>query len=153
MERTLLKYYVEKKYVIPYICCIVLYVHMQFNENIEKSSAFVTLACTYASFLAKYLQLWACQMVYLYTKNPICVYFRALEWKILVYFMAISNSLFSFVIFYGHLVYVCGCRVVIFFPIWYVVGTKKNLATLMPTCVLINRCSVIWVIVYLIHLN
>jgi hypothetical protein len=38
-----------------------------------------------------------CQMVYIiHTKR------RALEWKILSYFMAIFNILWPFLIFYGH---------------------------------------------------
>jgi hypothetical protein len=67
-------------------------------------------------------------MVSLQTKNPnLGKLWRALDWKILIYFMAIWNILQTFGIFYGHLVH--------FAVIWYffpvlVCCTEKNLATL-----------------------
>jgi hypothetical protein len=45
-----------------------------------------------------------CQMVYFHTKNLVKTW-RTLEWKMLVYFMAIWNILLQFDIFYVHLVY------------------------------------------------
>jgi hypothetical protein len=46
-----------------------------------------------------------CQMVYFQTKNPnLGKFWRALEWKMLVYFMVIWNILRPFRIYYGHLV-------------------------------------------------
>jgi hypothetical protein len=46
-----------------------------------------------------------CQMVYFQTKNPtLSKFLRALEWKMLVYFMVIWGILRPFGIFYGHLV-------------------------------------------------
>jgi hypothetical protein len=46
-----------------------------------------------------------CQLVYFQTKNPnLGKFWRALEWKISVYFVVISNILRLFGIFYGHLV-------------------------------------------------
>jgi hypothetical protein len=53
-----------------------------------------------------------CQMVYFQTKNPNLGQFRgALDWKMYKYFMAISNNLQTFGIFYDHLVH--------FVFIWY----------------------------------
>jgi hypothetical protein len=47
-----------------------------------------------------------CQMVYFQTKTPnLGKFWRALEWKMMVYFIVIWNILRSFGIFYGHLVY------------------------------------------------
>jgi hypothetical protein len=44
-------------------------------------------------------------MVCFQTKNPnLGKFWRAFEWKMLVYFMAVWNILRSFGIFYGHLV-------------------------------------------------
>jgi hypothetical protein len=69
-----------------------------------------------------------CQMVYFQTKNPnLGKFWRALDWKMLIYFMAIWNILWRFGIFYDHLVH--------FIFIWYILlvlvsCTKKNLATL-----------------------
>jgi hypothetical protein len=46
-----------------------------------------------------------CQMVYLQNKNPnLDKFLRALEWKMLVYFIPLWNILLPFGIFYGHLV-------------------------------------------------
>jgi hypothetical protein len=46
-----------------------------------------------------------CQMVYFQTKNPnLGKFWMALEWKMLVYFMTISNILRPFGIIYGRLV-------------------------------------------------
>jgi hypothetical protein len=46
-----------------------------------------------------------CQMVHSQTKNPnLGKFWRALEWKMLVYFMVICNILRPFGIFYGRLV-------------------------------------------------
>jgi hypothetical protein len=50
-----------------------------------------------------------CQMVCLQTKNPKLGKFgMVLQWKMLVYFMDTWSILPSFVMFYGHLVYVIG---------------------------------------------
>jgi hypothetical protein len=65
------------------------------------------------------------------TKNPnLGKFWRALDWKLLIYFMAIWNILQTFGIFYNHLAH--------FVLIWYIFfrfgyheGTKKNLATLI----------------------
>jgi hypothetical protein len=63
-----------------------------------------------------------CQMVCFQTKNPnLGKFWRALGWKIFMYFMAIWNILWRFGIFNDHLVH--------FFPV-LVSCTKKNLATL-----------------------
>jgi hypothetical protein len=44
-------------------------------------------------------------MVYFQTKNPnMGKFWRALEWKMLVYFMTIWNNLWPFGIIYGRLV-------------------------------------------------
>jgi hypothetical protein len=46
-----------------------------------------------------------CQMVYFQAKNPnLGKFWRALEWKMLVYCMNIWNILRPFVIIYGHLI-------------------------------------------------
>jgi hypothetical protein len=47
-----------------------------------------------------------CQMSYFQTKNPnLGKFWRVLQWKMLVYFMAIWSNLWQFCIFYDHLVY------------------------------------------------
>jgi uncharacterized Tic20 family protein len=62
-----------------------------------------------------------CQKVYFKTKNRnLGKFWRALEWKILVYFMTIWNILLPFGIVYGHL------ELGIFFPPWYVWTKKKS---------------------------
>jgi hypothetical protein len=46
-----------------------------------------------------------CQMVYFQTKNPnFGKFLRALEWKMLIYFMTIWNILWPYGIIYGRLV-------------------------------------------------
>jgi hypothetical protein len=70
-----------------------------------------------------------CQMVYFYTKNTsLCIFRRALEWKMLVYFMNIQ-------IIHGHLAYFMAIwyslwSFGIFFPV-LVYLDRKNLATLV----------------------
>jgi hypothetical protein len=69
-------------------------------------------------------------MVSFRTKNPnLGKFWRVLQWKILVYFMAIWSTFQPFDIFHGLWVY--------FPPFWYILPvlvccTKKNLATLDP---------------------
>jgi hypothetical protein len=55
-----------------------------------------------------------CQMVYFQTQNPnLDKFWRVLQWKMLVYFMALLSILRPFGIFlYGHLVF--------FMAIWYI---------------------------------
>jgi hypothetical protein len=53
-----------------------------------------------------------CQMAYFQTRNPYFgKFWRGLQWKTLVYFMAVWSTLF-----YGHLIYLGA--------IWYIYGTK-----------------------------
>jgi hypothetical protein len=71
-----------------------------------------------------------CQMVCFQTKNPnLGKFWIVMQWKMLVYFMDTWSILRSFVIFYGHLVYVV-CGIFVYFPI-LVFCAKKNLATLL----------------------
>jgi hypothetical protein len=54
-----------------------------------------------------------CQMVYFRTKNPnLGQFWRALDWRMYIYFMAIWNILRTFEIFYDQLVH--------FVLIWYI---------------------------------
>jgi hypothetical protein len=72
-----------------------------------------------------------CKMVCFQTKNHnLGKFWRALEWKMLVYVMTIWNILRPFALFMT----VCYklWSFCIFFPRWYV-WTKKNLATLLTT--------------------
>jgi hypothetical protein len=68
-------------------------------------------------------------MFYFQTKNPhLGKFWRALDWKMLIYFIAICNILWTFGKFNGHLVH--------FVMLWYIFPvlvshTKKNLATLI----------------------
>jgi hypothetical protein len=68
-------------------------------------------------------------MVSFQTKNTnLGKFWRALDWKTLIYFMAIWNILQTFGILYDHLIH--------FVFIWYIfsvslIFTKKNLATLL----------------------
>jgi hypothetical protein len=70
----------------------------------------------------------SCLMVCLQTKNPnLGKFWRALQWKILAYFVTIWSILRPLQIFYGHMVY--------FVVIWYIsprfgILYQKNLATL-----------------------
>jgi hypothetical protein len=72
-----------------------------------------------------------CQMVYFQTKNrTLGQFWRALQWKTIVYFVDIWSILRPFDILFGHLVY--------FVVIWYIFPllvncTKINLATLAST--------------------
>jgi hypothetical protein len=66
-------------------------------------------------------------MVYFQTKNT------NLEWKSLVYSLAIWNILRSFGKFFVHLV--IKCELVYFPPFWYMYCDKKNLATLFLSLV------------------
>jgi hypothetical protein len=74
----------------------------------------------------------SCQMVYFQTKNPnLCKFWRVLNWKLLIYFIAIWNIYrhlgYFMTIWYAHLVF-----------IWYIFPvlvscTMKNLATLLAS--------------------
>jgi hypothetical protein len=77
-------------------------------------------------------------MVYFQTKNPILgTFWRALEWKMFLYFMITWNillpfglcNLCQFGVVCGHLVY---------FSHFGIFWTKKNLATLLSTAVSIQ---------------
>jgi hypothetical protein len=69
-----------------------------------------------------------CQMVFFQTKNPnVGKFWRALDWKTLVYFMVIWNSLRPFGIFYCHLLKLWELGI---FLTVLVNCAKKNLATL-----------------------
>jgi hypothetical protein len=64
-------------------------------------------------------------------------FWRALDWKMLFYFLAIWNILHTFWIFYDHLVH--------FVFMWYIFtvlvsSTKKNLATLLGSA----RAGSLW---------
>jgi hypothetical protein len=66
-----------------------------------------------------------CQTVYFQTKNPnLGKFWRGSDWKMLINFRAIWNTLRAFGIFYDHWVH--------FVFVWYILVscTKKNLATL-----------------------
>jgi hypothetical protein len=72
-----------------------------------------------------------CQMAYFNTSKPYFLKFwRALEWKMLVYFMLVWNILRSFAKFYGHLVNCVGHLGIIFghwvyiSPFWYIWSRK-----------------------------
>jgi hypothetical protein len=65
-----------------------------------------------------------CQMVYFQTKNPnLGKFWKVLQWKMMVFFMAILSILRPNDIFYGHLVHF----VVIWyiFHLWYICSTEK----------------------------
>jgi hypothetical protein len=87
------------------------------------------LTCTYRE------KVQGCQVVCFQTKNPdLGKFWRALDWKMFINFMATWNILWRFGIFYDHLVH--------FVFIWYIFPVlvscaKKNLATLEKTdCIL-----------------
>jgi hypothetical protein len=66
-----------------------------------------------------------CQMVCFQTKNPdLGKFWRALEWKMLVYFMTIWNILWPFGIIFG--------RLVKFVAIWYIFPILVCLAQEKP---------------------
>jgi hypothetical protein len=66
-------------------------------------------------------------MVLSQTKNPnLGKFWRAFEWKMLVYLMTIGNIIWPLGIIYSRFSLL---SYGIFFPFWYV-WTKKNLATL-----------------------
>jgi hypothetical protein len=67
-------------------------------------------------------------MIYFQTKNPNSgKFWRALDYKLLIYFIAIWYILWTFGMFYVHLVHLCQSGTVIWFG--YPVP-RKNLATL-----------------------
>jgi hypothetical protein len=71
-----------------------------------------------------------CQMVYFETKNPyLGTFWRALECKVLLYFMITWNFLWPFGIIYGSLVYLV-CGHLVYFSHFGTFWTKKHLATL-----------------------
>jgi hypothetical protein len=101
------------------------------EKNFEKMFSNLKLR-KWRNFLRSYFQAWkqGCQMVCFRTKNNPNVgkFWRALDWKMLIYFMATWNILWRFRVFYDHLLH--------FVFIWYsfpvlVSRTKKNLATLL----------------------
>jgi hypothetical protein len=72
-----------------------------------------------------------CQMVCFQTKNPnLGKFWRALEWKMLLYFMIIWNILWPFGIF--KVIWCILWSFGIFFPFWYA-WTEKNLAAMVCT--------------------
>jgi hypothetical protein len=64
--------------------------------------------------------------------------FRASDWKMMKYFMAIWNILRTFGLFYAHLEQIVS--IWYFFPV-LVSFTMKNLATLLGTDVIIGICG------------
>jgi hypothetical protein len=75
-----------------------------------------------------------CQIFYFQTKNPdLGTFWRALEWKMLLYFVTFQDNLWPFGM-YGSLVCIIYGSLVYFFQFWYV-WTKKNLATLNWTLI------------------
>jgi hypothetical protein len=70
-------------------------------------------------------------MVYFYTKNTnLGMFWRAFEWKMLVYFIPFWYILLSFVTFYVHLFILWSIGT---FQTVLVCCTKKNLATLLES--------------------
>jgi hypothetical protein len=63
-------------------------------------------------------------------------FWRALDWEMFLYFMAIWNILRTFGIFYDHLVHLCSFGT--FFPV-LVSCTMKNLAPLVGTEIDANK--------------
>jgi hypothetical protein len=81
-----------------------------------------------------------CQMVYFQTKNPVLgKFWRALDWKMSIYFKDIWNILQTFGIFYNCLVHFVFIRY--FFPV-LVSFTKKNLAILGATFQFVDNKNV-----------
>jgi hypothetical protein len=80
-----------------------------------------------------------CQMVYFQTKNPnLGKFWRALDWKMLIYFMAIRNILQTLDTFYDHLVHFVFIWYH-FFRFWYHVPRKIwQPCTLQCMCVAEN---------------
>jgi hypothetical protein len=80
-----------------------------------------------------------CQMVYCQTKIPdLGTFWRALEWKMLLYFMIMWNILWPYVWYNLWQFGIICCHLVYFFPFWYV-WTKENLATLVRRRALISQ--------------
>jgi hypothetical protein len=74
-----------------------------------------------------------CQMGYFQTKNPnVGLFWRALDWKILIYFIAIGNILWTFGIFYDHLVHFVFI-LVHFVRFWYLATRKSGNPARPPT--------------------
>jgi hypothetical protein len=89
---------------------------------------FHRLAAGHEFLNGRRIERWGCQMVCFQTKNPnLGKFWRALDWKMLIYFMPIRNSLQTFGIFYNHLALLCSFGT--FLPV-LVSCIKKNLATL-----------------------
>jgi hypothetical protein len=84
-----------------------------------------------------------CQMVYIQNKNPtLGKFWRALDWKMLIYFMAISTILRTLGIFYDHLVH--------FVFIWYnfsgfdIVYQEKSGNPVMRPYILCEKSRKMW---------
>jgi hypothetical protein len=64
-------------------------------------------------------------MVYLHTQNPYFdIFWRALEWEMPLYFMAIWNILQNFGMFSSQLAYIFCGDLAHFFLFWYAVQRK-----------------------------
>jgi hypothetical protein len=75
-----------------------------------------------------------CQMVYFQTKNPnLGKFWRALNWTMVIYFMAIWNGIFFYhLVHFVFIWYILGSFVFIWYHFPVLVScTKKNLATLL----------------------
>jgi hypothetical protein len=86
--------------------------------------------CRSLRYICHRLREQGCQMVYFQNKNPnLCKIWRALNWKMLTYFMAVWNILRTFGILYDHFAD--------FVFIWYIIHVscayQENLATLDET--------------------
>jgi hypothetical protein len=80
------------------------------------------------SYFSALISKQGCQMVCFRTKNPnLGKFWRALEWRMLVYFMPIWNMLWPFGIFNGHLAFIWQFGI---FSSALVYCVKNNLATL-----------------------
>jgi hypothetical protein len=83
-----------------------------------------------------------CQMVCFQTKNPnLGKFWRASELKMLVYFMVIWNILWSFGIYYGHLVMLWQFGT---FSLVSVRCVKKHVATLLHDTIFTDRINPIF---------
>jgi hypothetical protein len=100
----------------------------QYIARISVFRVFCTFRIFFATANAHGRKVQGCQMVSFQTKNPnLGKFWRALDWKMLIYFMALWNILQAFGIFHDNFVH--------FVFIWYIFPalvscTKKNLATL-----------------------
>jgi hypothetical protein len=119
----------DTTYVVLFWLVYSFNVELTYGKKTAPQKSFIASAAGWLKWLfglALFRCRQGCQMAYFQTKNPdLGKFWRLLQRKMLVYYMAVWSILWLFGIFCDQLVY--------FMVIWYILVccTKKNLATLV----------------------